>query len=60
MTVTDIRPHITPHPEPTLESRRAESLRAVLDDPDLSGWHEQARTALAELVALTATSALAA
>lgn len=63
MTITDIElirtRHRTPRPEPeaTPQSQRAESLWAVLDDPNLSGYHEQARAELAEL---TATSVLAA
>lgn len=62
MTVTPFRTRVRtrPQPESTPESQRAESLQAVLDDPTLSGYHDQARKALAELVELTATSVLAA
>ena len=57
MTTTQIRPMTPRQVQSTPESQRAESLQAVLDDATLSGYHEQARNALAELVELTALAA---
>ena len=44
-------------PAPTPVSQRVESLQAVLADPALAGWHEEAR---AELQRLTDAHTLAA
>lgn len=62
MTVTDLtvvraRHRVRLESTATPESQDAANLQAMLDDPDLAGYHDDIRAALTKL---TATSALAA
>jgi hypothetical protein len=64
MTVTDLTPTRTRRRErrgePTPESQRLAQLEEMLADPRYAGYREELEAAHAELVALIATSALAA
>jgi hypothetical protein len=64
VTVTDVTTIRTRrrvrHTEETPESRRITELTEMLADPRYAGWSEELEAARAELVALTATTVLAA
>ena len=67
MTVTDIRIHVAPQPEPTPESLRVAELQEMIRSGRYAGYHDELRTELekakaarAEVRELTATTVLAA